>query len=99
MTTPVHIMMVVYRQCGAVKVYVPNDRGHLDEFTITFPVDLPEVSEDLMILAISNAVGRQINSWRPDLKGEDIAIEPFIADDCDDVPEKAYEGCGGIGQA
>jgi hypothetical protein len=92
MTNPIPVVVMIYRRCKAVRIHVnPNGVYETDEITATLPDYAAECPHDLMN-EVRWAVSRQINGWCPDLKDKDITIEPMIADDDEDVPEKAYEG-------
>jgi hypothetical protein len=96
MKSPVPIMVMIYRRCQVVKVLVdPKRQGTgwiYDETITTLPDDYLACEPGDLIAGVSRVVSRQINDWYPELKGSDVAIQSFIADDSEDVPKIAYEG-------
>lgn len=92
MPSPVPVVVMIFRRCKAVKIYVnPVGYKETDEITAALPDYAAESSHDLMN-EVRWAVSRQINGWCTDLKDKDITIEPMIAADDEDVPENAYRG-------
>jgi len=92
---PIPVVVMIYPRCKAVRIHVnPNGIYETDLITASLPDYAVENPHELMA-EVQHAVSRQINGWCPDLKDKDITIEPMIADDDDDVMEKAYEGLPG----
>jgi hypothetical protein len=89
---PIPVVVMIYPRCKAVRIWVnPNGYQENDVITGTLP-DYAATSPHELMAEVQHAVSRQINGWCPELIDKDITIEPMIADDDEDVPEKAYEG-------